>query len=56
MRFITKKIFGAEFNLHNFRPHRTNAISKQNQLLTDNLRERIYKIYENNFKFFRYSR
>ena len=54
MRFITTKIFGTEFNLHSFRPHRTDAISKQNKLLTDNLKERIYKIYENDFKFLGY--
>jgi hypothetical protein len=56
MRFITKKIFGTEFNLYSFRPHRTDAISKQNKLMTDNLKERIYKIYEKDFQLLRYSK
>jgi hypothetical protein len=57
MAFITKKIFGKEFPLQNFQNHhRTNSKSKIDRLLTDHLREKIYKIYENDFKLFKYSK
>jgi hypothetical protein len=54
MQFITEKIFGVKLALRNSPLYKTNSISKYNELLTNNLKKRIYKIYEKDFQLLGY--
>ena len=54
MQFITRKIFGVKLALRNSPLYKTNSISKYNGLLTNDVKKRIYKIYEKDFQLLGY--
>jgi hypothetical protein len=54
MQFITKKIFGKNLDMQNFRLNKTDSVLKIDGLLTNDLKKRIYKIYEKDFKLLGY--
>jgi dermatan 4-sulfotransferase 1 len=56
MKFITKKIFGKEIEIKDWRPHATEAENKREQILNSESKKRIYKIYQKDFDSFLYKK